>query len=204
MKRVGVLALQGAVREHIKSVQACGAEAIAVKWPKDLENLDGLILPGGESTTMRRLIDRYGLMEPLREFAQTGKPMFGTCAGLILLAETVVGSDDAHLGVMDVTVERNSFGRQVDSFEAPLAIKGIDGPFEAVFIRAPHIVSVGEETEVLCVHNGKIVMARDGQFLGCSFHPELTDDHRITAYFLSMIQDKSDLLLPNPSTYSKV
>ncbi|ANU14652.1 Pyridoxine biosynthesis glutamine amidotransferase, glutaminase subunit [Planococcus halocryophilus Or1] len=204
MKRVGVLALQGAVREHIKSVQACGAEAIAVKWPKDLENLDGLILPGGESTTMRRLIDRYGLMEPLREFAQTGKPMFGTCAGLILLAETVVGSNDAHLGVMDVTVERNSFGRQVDSFEAPLTIDGIDGPFEAVFIRAPHIVSVGAGIEVLCVHNGKIVMARDGQFLGCSFHPELTDDHRITAYFLSMIQDKSDLLLPNPSTYSKV
>ncbi|MCH4828130.1 pyridoxal 5'-phosphate synthase glutaminase subunit PdxT [Planococcus halocryophilus] len=204
MKRVGVLALQGAVREHIKSVQACGAEAIAVKWPKDLENLDGLILPGGESTTMRRLIDRYGLMEPLREFAQTGKPMFGTCAGLILLAETVVGSDDAHLGVMDVTVERNSFGRQVDSFEAPLEIRGIAGPFEAVFIRAPHIVSVGAGTEVLCVHNGKIVMAKDGQFLGCSFHPELTDDHRITNYFLSMIQDKSDLLLPNPSTYSKV
>ncbi|EGA88942.1 glutamine amidotransferase subunit PdxT [Planococcus donghaensis MPA1U2] len=204
MKRVGVLALQGAVREHIKSVQACGAEAIAVKWPKDLENLDGLILPGGESTTMRRLIDHYGLMEPLREFAQTGKPMFGTCAGLILLAETVVGNQDAHLGVMDVTVERNSFGRQVDSFEAPLEIRDIDGPFEAVFIRAPHIVSVGEETEVLCVHNEKIVMAKDGQFLGCSFHPELTDDHRITDYFLSMIQDKSDLLLPNPSTYSKV
>lgn len=204
MKRVGVLALQGAVREHIKSVQACGAEAVAVKWPKDLENLDGLILPGGESTTMRRLIDRYGLMDPLREFAQSGKPMFGTCAGLILLAETVVGNEDAHLGVMDVTVERNSFGRQVDSFEAPLEIRGINEPFEAVFIRAPHIVSVGAEASVLCVHNGKIVMARDGQFLGCSFHPELTDDHRITDYFLSMIQDKSDLLLPNPSTYSKV
>ncbi|AIY06996.1 glutamine amidotransferase [Planococcus sp. PAMC 21323] len=204
MKRVGVLALQGAVREHIQSIIACGAEAIAVKWPKDLENLDGLILPGGESTTMRRLIDRYGLMEPLREFAHTGKPMFGTCAGLILLAETVVGNDAAHIGVMNVLVERNSFGRQVDSFEAPLEIEGIDGAFDAVFIRAPHIVSVGEGAEVLCTHDGKIVMARDGQFLGCSFHPELTDDHRITNYFLNIIPDKSDLLLPNPSTYSKV
>lgn len=197
MKRVGVLALQGAVREHIQSITACGAEAVSVKWPKDLENLDGLILPGGESTTIRRLIDRYGLMEPLRQFAKTGKPMFGTCAGLILLAKTVVGNDDAHLGVMDVAVERNSFGRQVDSFEAPLEINGIEGAFQAVFIRAPHIVSVGPSTEVLCVHDGKIVMAKSGQFLGCSFHPELTEDHHITEYFLSMIPSKSDLLLPN-------
>lgn len=204
MKRVGVLALQGAVREHIASLQACGAEAVVVKWPKDLEHLDGLILPGGESTTMRRLIDRYDLMEPLRAFAKTGKPMFGTCAGLILLAETVVGNEDAHLGVMNVTVERNSFGRQVDSFEAPLAIRGIGGPFEAVFIRAPHIVSVGAETEVLCMHAEKIVMAKDDQFLGCSFHPELTDDHRITDYFLRMIENKSGLLLPKSSNYSKV
>lgn len=204
MKRVGVLALQGAVREHLQSITACGAEAVPVKWPKDLEELDALILPGGESTTMLRLIDRYGLMEPLRDFAETGKPMFGTCAGLILLAKTVVGSNQAHLGVMDVAVERNSFGRQVDSFEAPLEIKGIDGAFEAVFIRAPHIVSVGPSAEVLCVHDGKIVMAKSGQFLGCSFHPELTEDHRITEYFLSMIPNKSDLLLPNRSIYSKV
>lgn len=197
MKRVGVLALQGAVREHLQSVSACGAEAVAVKWPKDLETVDALILPGGESTTMRRLIDHYGLMEPLRDFAETGKPMFGTCAGLILLAGTVVGSSEAHLGVMDVAVERNSFGRQVDSFEAALDIKGMEGAFEAVFIRAPHIVSAGPKAEVLCIHNEKIVMAKSGQFLGCSFHPELTEDHRITEYFLSMIPNKSDLLLPN-------
>lgn len=197
MKRVGVLALQGAVREHLQSIEACGAEAVSVKWPKDLESLDALILPGGESTAMRRLIDRYGLMEPLRDFAETGKPMFGTCAGLILLAETVVGEDQPHLGVMDVAVARNSFGRQVDSFEVPLEINGIEGAFEAVFIRAPHIVSAGPSTEVLCVHDGKIVMAKSGQFLGCSFHPELTEDHRITEYFLSMIPSKSDLLLPN-------
>lgn len=197
MKRVGVLALQGAVREHLQSIEACGAEAVSVKWPKDLASLDALILPGGESTAMRRLIDRYGLMEPLRDFAETGKPMFGTCAGLILLAETVVGEDQPHLGVMDVAVARNSFGRQVDSFEVPLEINGIEGAFEAVFIRAPHIVSAGPSTEVLCVHDGKIVMAKSGQFLGCSFHPELTEDHRITEYFLSMIPSKSDLLLPN-------
>lgn len=197
MKRVGVLALQGAVREHLQSIEACGAEAVSVKWPKDLASLDALILPGGESTAMRRLIDRYGLMEPLRDFSETGKPMFGTCAGLILLAETVVGEDQPHLGVMDVAVARNSFGRQVDSFEVPLEINGIEGAFEAVFIRAPHIVSAGPSTEVLCVHDGKIVMAKSGQFLGCSFHPELTDDHRITEYFLSMIPSKSDLLLPN-------
>ncbi|WKA54838.1 pyridoxal 5'-phosphate synthase glutaminase subunit PdxT [Planococcus shixiaomingii] len=197
MKRVGVLALQGAVREHIHSIEACGAIAIPVKWPKDLEELDALVLPGGESTTMRRLIDRYGLMEPLREFAKSGKPMFGTCAGLILLAREVAGNAAPHLGVMDVVVERNSFGRQVDSFEAELSITGLEAPFNAVFIRAPHIASVGPETQVLCEHDGKIVMAKSGQFLGCSFHPELTDDHRITSYFLDMIPSKTGTLLPN-------
>ena len=197
MKRVGVLALQGAVREHLQSIEACGAEGVLVKWPKDLDKLDALILPGGESTAMRRLIDRYGMMQPLRDFAESGKPMFGTCAGLILLAKTVVGYEEPHLGVMDVAVERNSFGRQVDSFEAPLEIKGLDGAFDAVFIRAPHIVSAGPSAEVLCVHDGRIVMAKSGQFLGCSFHPELTEDHRITAYFLSMIPSRSGFPLPN-------
>ncbi len=195
--RIGVLALQGAVREHIVSIEQCGAEAVAVKWPKDLEGLDALILPGGESTTMRRLIDRYELMEPLREFADSGKPMFGTCAGLILLAEEVIGADQPHLGVMDVVVERNSFGRQIDSFEADLTIADFDRPFNAVFIRAPHIVSAGPTAEVLCEHNGKIVMARSGQFLGCSFHPELTDDHRITEYFIGMVSGAAKALLPN-------
>jgi len=204
MKRVGVLSLQGAVREHIHSIKACGAEAVPVKWPNDLEELDALVLPGGESTTMRRLIDRYELMEPLREFAKSGKPMFGTCAGLVLLAKTIVGYAEPHLGVMDVTVERNSFGRQVDSFEAELTVGGIDDVFNAVFIRAPHIVSVGPDTEILCEHAGKIVMARSGQFLGCSFHPELTDDHRITEYFLSMIPSETGILLPNGALYSKV
>ncbi len=195
--RIGVLALQGAVREHIVSIEQCGAEAVAVKWPKDLEGLDALILPGGESTTMRRLIDRYELMEPLRQFADSGKPMFGTCAGLILLAEEVIGAGQPHLRVMDVVVERNSFGRQIDSFEADLTIADFDRPFNAVFIRAPHIVSAGPTAEVLCEHNGKIVMARSGQFLGCSFHPELTDDHRITEYFIGMVSGAAKALLPN-------
>ncbi|RAZ81088.1 pyridoxal 5'-phosphate synthase glutaminase subunit PdxT [Planococcus halotolerans] len=187
MKRIGVLALQGAVREHLQTIEACGAKAVPVKKPAELLDLDALVLPGGESTTMRRLIDRYRFMDPLRDFAETGKPMFGTCAGLILLAGEVAGYEEPHLGVMDVKVERNSFGRQIDSFEADLEIKGLDAPFNAVFIRAPHIISAGPDTEVLCEYDGKIVMARNAQFLGCSFHPELTLDHRITDYFINMI-----------------
>jgi len=188
MVKIGVLALQGAVREHINSIEASGAEAVVVKHAEDLSKVDGLILPGGESTTMRRLIDLYGMMEPLRAFAQAGHPMFGTCAGLILLADSLVGYDEPHIGVMDVTVERNSFGRQVDSFEAHLSIKGVAEDFPAVFIRAPHITEVGSQTEILCEHNGRIVMAQQGQFLGCSFHPELTDDHRVTAYFVQLVE----------------
>jgi pyridoxal 5'-phosphate synthase pdxT subunit len=189
MVKVGVLGLQGAVREHVKSIEASGAEAIIVKKAEQLAEIDGLIIPGGESTTMRRLIDKYSFMEPLREFGASGKPVFGTCAGLILIAKQIVGYDEPHLGLMDATVERNSFGRQVDSFEAELTIAGIANDFVGVFIRAPHIVEVGEDVEVLCKHNGRIVAARQGQFLGCSFHPELTEDHRITQYFVNMVKE---------------
>lgn len=189
MIKIGVLALQGAVREHIRSLEACGVEAVAVKRKDELQDLDGLILPGGESTAMRRLIDKYDFMGDLKEFARSGKPMFGTCAGLILLAKQLVGYDEPHIGVMDIQVERNSFGRQVDSFEADLSIKDVAESFPAVFIRAPHIVEAGEDVEILCKHNDRIVAARDGQFLGCSFHPELTDDHRMTAYFVEMVKE---------------
>ena len=189
MVKIGVLALQGAVREHVNSIEASGAKAVLVKRTEDLAGIDGLILPGGESTTMRRLLDLYGMMEPLRAFAQTGHPMFGTCAGLILIADSVVGYEQPHLGVMNVSVERNSFGRQVDSFEATLTIKGVADDFPAVFIRAPHITEVGPNTDVLCEHNGRIVMAQQGQFLGCSFHPELTEDHRVTAYFIQLVEN---------------
>ncbi|WP_413304886.1 pyridoxal 5'-phosphate synthase glutaminase subunit PdxT [Bacillus sp. 1P10SD] len=189
MIKIGVLALQGAVREHIRSLEACDVEAVAVKRKEELQDLDGLILPGGESTAMRRLIDKYDFMDALKEFARSGKPMFGTCAGLILLAKQLVGYNEPHIGVMDIQVERNSFGRQVDSFEANLAIKDVAESFPAVFIRAPHIVEAGEDVEILCKHNDRIVAARDRQFLGCSFHPELTDDHRITAYFVEMVKE---------------
>ncbi|HEY4553510.1 MAG TPA: pyridoxal 5'-phosphate synthase glutaminase subunit PdxT [Bacillaceae bacterium] len=186
--KIGILGLQGAVREHVNAVEACGAEAVVVKSIEQLPELDGLILPGGESTTMRRLLDKYHFMEPLKEFAAAGKPMFGTCAGLILLAKKIEGYDEPHLGLMDVTVERNSFGRQRESFETDLDIAGIEGPMNAVFIRAPHITAAGENVEVLAKHNGRIVLAREGQFLGCSFHPELTDDHRLTGCFLEMVK----------------
>jgi 5'-phosphate synthase pdxT subunit len=189
MIKIGVLALQGAVREHIRAVENCGAEAIAIKHKEELKDVDGLILPGGESTTMRRLIDKYDFMDALKEFANEGKPMFGTCAGLILLAKNLVGYDTPHIGVMDVTVERNSFGRQRESFEAELEIKDVADCYPAVFIRAPHIVDIGENVEILCKHDDRIVVAREGQFLGCSFHPELTEDYRFTAYFVEMVKE---------------
>ncbi|WP_275580368.1 pyridoxal 5'-phosphate synthase glutaminase subunit PdxT [Chryseomicrobium aureum] len=186
--RIGVLALQGAVREHVLSIEESGATAVQVKRLEDLEGLDALVLPGGESTTMRKLLDRYELLEPIRKLAEEGIPMFGTCAGLILLARNVVGQE-SHLGVMDVTVERNSFGRQVDSFEIDLYIVGFGESFPAVFIRAPHIVEVGKSVEVLAKHDGRIVLARDGNFLGCSFHPELTEDHRLMRYFVKLVSE---------------
>jgi pyridoxal 5'-phosphate synthase pdxT subunit len=189
MIKIGVLALQGAVREHVNAVEACGVQAIEIKHKEQLQEIDGLILPGGESTTMRRLIDKYDFMDALRDFARTGKPMFGTCAGLILLAKNVVGYETPHIGVMDVTVERNSFGRQRESFEGNLTIKGAADDFPAVFIRAPHIVKAGENVEILSKHGDRIVAAREGQFLGCSFHPELTDDNRFTAYFVEMVKE---------------
>jgi pyridoxal 5'-phosphate synthase pdxT subunit len=195
MIKIGVLALQGAVREHVKAVEACSVQAIEIKHKEQLEEVDGLILPGGESTTMRRLIDKYDFMDALREFARSGKPMFGTCAGLILLAKNLVGYDAPHIGVMDVTVERNSFGRQRESFEGNLTIKGAAEDFPAVFIRAPHIVEVGENVEILSMHDDRIVAARQGQFLGCSFHPELTEDNRMTAYFVEMVKEAKAKLL---------
>jgi 5'-phosphate synthase pdxT subunit len=189
MVKIGVLALQGAVREHIKAVESCGAEAVEIKHKEELKDVDGLILPGGESTTMRRLIDKYDFMDALKEFASEGKPMFGTCAGLILLAKNLVGYETPHIGVMDVTVERNSFGRQRESFEADLDIRDVAECYPAVFIRAPHIVDVGENVEILCKHDDRIVVAREGQFLGCSFHPELTEDYRFTSYFVEMVKE---------------
>lgn len=184
MKKIGVLALQGAVREHVQIVEKLGCVAVPITRVEDLAGLDGLVLPGGESTTMRKLLDRYELLEPIRSLANKGLPMFGTCAGLILLARDVIDYEP-HLAVMDVKVARNSYGRQVDSFEVPLTIKGIGEGIPAVFIRAPHIVSVGEGVEILATYDDKIVLAQDGHMLGCSFHPELTEDTRIMEYFIN-------------------
>lgn len=190
--KIGVLALQGAVIEHVKSLKQAGAEEVVpVKWPKDLDGLDGLVLPGGESTTIGKLMNKYELMEPVREMAKRGVPMFGTCAGLILLANRVQGQDWVHIGALDALVDRNSFGRQVDSFEADLDVVGLEGSekYPAVFIRAPHIMEVGAGVEVLSTVNDRVVAARQGHLLGASFHPELTDDVRLHKYFLGMVEE---------------
>ncbi|EKD83655.1 MAG: hypothetical protein ACD_39C00542G0002 [uncultured bacterium] len=188
MTKIGILALQGAVREHVVAIKKCGMEAVEVKSAEELQKVDGLILPGGESTTMRRLIDTYDLLKPLKRFISVDKPVFGTCAGLILLARSIEGQDDNHIGMMDIVVRRNSYGRQIHSFEASLNIKDVGSSFPGVFIRAPHILEVGEGVEVLCEHDGKIVMARQGCLLGCAFHPELTDDTRVMSYFAKMVR----------------
>ena len=188
MTTIGVLGLQGAVREHIQSIEATGATGLVVKRKEQLDEIDGLILPGGESTTMRRLIDKYDFYDALVAFGQKGKPIFGTCAGLILLANSILGQNHAHLSLMDMTVERNAFGRQKDSFEAELEIKGVADDFEAVFIRAPYISKVGQEVEILATYNNAIVAAKQGHYLCSAFHPELTEDHRLTAYFVKMVE----------------
>ncbi|GJI60830.1 pyridoxal 5'-phosphate synthase glutaminase subunit PdxT [Bacillus altitudinis] len=188
MLTIGVLGLQGAVREHIQSIEACGAAGKIIKRVEELEIVDGLIIPGGESTTMRRLMDTYQFIEPIKAFAAQGKPIFGTCAGLIMLAKHIEDREDAHLGLINVSVARNSFGRQVDSFEADVEVKGLDAPFTGVFIRAPHIISADEGVEVMAEYDGRIVMAKENNILGCSFHPELTDDHRLTQLFVEMVK----------------
>lgn len=179
--KIGVLALQGAVREHIRHIELSGHEGIAVKRVEQLEDIDGLILPGGESTTLRRLMDLYGFKDALQ---QSDLPMFGTCAGLIVLAKDVEG-ESGYLKKLDITVERNSFGRQVDSFESELDIKGIAEDIEGVFIRAPHIAQVDEGVNVLSQVGDKIVAVKQDKYLGVSFHPELTDDYRVTEYFIN-------------------
>jgi 5'-phosphate synthase pdxT subunit len=187
---IGVLALQGAVREHLQMIERCGARGVGIKRPSGLTHVNGLIIPGGESTTIGKLIDEYGFAAPIRELAAAGVPIYGTCAGLILVARRVKGRHGTILGLADVTVERNAFGRQVDSFERDLVVRGIadeDVPFRAVFIRAPVIEETGPGvTEMASIAEG-IVMAREGNLLLGAFHPELTGDTRIHSYFLDMV-----------------
>lgn len=187
---VGVLALQGDVREHLNALRATGVDAIAVRGAADLHRVAGLVIPGGESTTMSILAVREGLMQPLREFVDSGHPCFGSCAGLIFLADRVVGgrADQQTIGGLDVTAQRNSFGRQVDSFETDLAIPVLgEQPFPAVFIRAPSITQAGAEVEILASIGDRIVAVRQGALLATAFHPELTDDHRLHRYFVGMV-----------------
>ncbi|MCX6022983.1 MAG: pyridoxal 5'-phosphate synthase glutaminase subunit PdxT [Chloroflexi bacterium] len=186
--RIGVLALQGDFAEHAAMLRRVGAVVTEVRLPRDLEGLDGLVIPGGESTTISKLLAMYGLLEPLRRRLRDGLPVLGTCAGAIVLAQTAIGLGLENLGVMDLVVRRNAFGRQVDSFEADLPMKGMDGgPYHAVFIRAPLIESVGPSVDVLArLADGGIVAARQGRMLAISFHPELTGDTRFHEFFLRL------------------
>jgi len=182
----GVLALQGDFAEHIAVLDRIGVASVEVRLPRDLERVDALIMPGGESTTFGKLAVRWGMIEPICAFIQAGKPVWGTCAGLIFLARDV-GRDQPTLGMMDIKVRRNAFGRQADSFTMGLHIVGVPGgPYPGVFIRAPLIESVGSDVEVLCtLPDGTIVAARQGNMLATSFHPELTRDARVHEFFLS-------------------
>lgn len=187
--KVGVLALQGDVREHLRALELAGATAVAVKHADAIDDVDALVLPGGESTTIGKLLDRFGLLEPVTERARSGMPLYGTCAGAILMATRIAGREDAphRLDVLDVTVRRNAYGRQVESFEADLVVRGLDGPFRAVFIRAPVIEEVGEGVEVLATLDDRPVLVRSGHLLASTFHPEMTDDPRLHELFVAML-----------------
>ena len=184
--RVGVLALQGAFREHILDLEALGVSAVAVRLPGQLEGLAGLVIPGGESTAIAKLMRTYEFYEPIRALHAEGMAVWGTCAGAILMAKQIVDArpDQESLGLMDCVVRRNAYGRQVDSFEAVLDFAGIDEPFPGVFIRAPQIEQVSEDVDVLASHLGQPVAVRQGDLLATTFHPELTGDPRVHRYFL--------------------
>ena len=183
---VGVLALQGAFREHVAAVASLGVTAREVRQLKDIEGVDALIIPGGESTTIGKLLNEWNMLEPLRQRILDGMPVYGSCAGLILLCRDIENSDQPRLGVLDATVRRNAFGRQVDSFETNLSIPEIGAdPLPAVFIRAPVITGVGAGVKVLAEVNGQAVAVRQNNILATSFHPELPRDTRLHSYFLS-------------------
>jgi len=195
---VGILALQGDVREHADVLRACGAIPVPVRRPTELAGVDGLVLPGGESTTMDKLVRAFDLFEPLRERIKLGLPVFGSCAGMIMLADRIIDAppDQQTLGGLDVTVRRNAFGRQVESFEADLHVEGLTdcGQLHAVFIRAPWVEEVGPEVQVLATvasgpAAGRIVAVRQGALMATSFHPELGGDSRVHRMFLDMVKE---------------
>ena len=186
--RVGVLAYQGDVREHLAALEAAGAVPVEVRTLEELDTVDGLVVPGGESTVIGKLASRYGLLEPLRERARAGLPVLGTCAGMIFLAREVEGPPQDLLGVLDVRVRRNAFGRQVASFEAEVDVKGIDGgPVAGAFIRAPWVAEAGPEVEVLAEVEGKVVAVRQGNLLATAFHPELSGEVRLHRWLVDLV-----------------
>jgi 5'-phosphate synthase pdxT subunit len=191
--RVGVLAYQGDVREHLAALEAAGAVPVEVRTLEELDTVDGLVVPGGESTVIGKLASRYGLLEPLRERARAGLPVLGTCAGMIFLAREVEGPPQDLLGVLDVRVRRNAFGRQVASFEAEVDVKGVDGgPVAGAFIRAPWVAEAGPEVEVLAEVEGKVVAVRQGNLLATAFHPELSGEVRLHQWLVGLIAERSD------------
>ncbi len=186
MPHIGVLGLQGAISEHMKQLESIGCTAAVIKTPSELSTIDGLIIPGGESTAIKKLMDIYGFTDAIQSFS---KPIFGTCAGMVLLAREVVGNPDLSLGLIDLVVQRNASGRQRSSFETSLAIKGLDEPFNAIFIRAPYCLQASEEVEILAAYDGHIVAAKQRGILVSSFHPELTGDHRFLQLFIEMVKE---------------
>ena len=192
---IGVLALQGDVREHLRMLSDCGVDALPVRRASELATVDGLVVPGGESTTMYKLAGSFDLLEPLRERLRTGMPALGTCAGMIMLADRIEAgiADQQTLGGLDVVVRRNAFGRQVDSFESDVVFAGLADPFHALFIRAPWVEKIGTDVEVLGTvaagpAAGKIVAVRQGNVMATSFHPEITDDDRVHCYFADLVR----------------
>jgi 5'-phosphate synthase pdxT subunit len=197
MVKIGVLALQGAFREHLDTLETIGVEGVRVREPADLEGVGGLILPGGESTTMRQLIDRWGLHQPILDLAQRGAPIFGTCAGMIVLASEIAGGEPPILPLIDVSVQRNAFGRQLDSFEADLEVPVLGGtPVHAVFIRAPIIERTGPDVDVLArLDDGRVVAVRQRNVLATAFHPELAGEtrfHRLVATMAAEFDDPGE------------
>ena len=191
--KIGVLAFQGGVCEHINCVEKIGHCGVLVKTKKDLENIDGIILPGGESTTIGKLLNITGLMNPLRERIKNGLPVWGTCAGMIILAKNIEDNEKNYLNLMDITVKRNAFGTQIDSFKTLEKIECIrNTKMELVFIRAPYITHIGKDVEVICKVNDKIVAAKEKNMVVTSFHPELTSDLRFLEYFISLIKESKN------------
>lgn len=195
--KIAVIAIQGDYEKHLAMLNALGAEGVAARLPQEVSDADGVILPGGESTTIGKMLARYGVDEAIKQAAAAGKPIYGTCAGLILLSREIAAGTGERggqptLGILDAVVARNAFGRQVDSFEASLDVPEIGPePLRAVFIRAPYVAEAGPQVQTLAKHDGKAVLVRQGHILGSAFHPELTDDDRVHRYFMHLVKKES-------------